>query len=156
MRQSQSVVWSGQMGCARFIAMVRNARSFVCVVAMLVPIFSGCSSDQVTVWSTQAPSPDGQWIAIGRTDQYSGPGNAASITGVYLRPAGSSHPADPILHFDDNFPPGKGGIELTLVWLSPTHLQVTFSRHPNLNFQVVKYAGIDISVRDLPSEVSPS
>jgi hypothetical protein len=121
---------------------------------MLLTMISGCSSDQVTVWSTQAPSPDGQWIAIGRTDQYSGPGNAAIITGVYLRPASSSHPADPILHFEDNFPPGKGGIELALAWLSPTHLQVTFSRRPNLSFQVVKFAGIEISVRDLPSEMN--
>jgi hypothetical protein len=34
------------------------------------------------------------------------------------------------------------------------HLEVTFSGHPDLYFQVVKYAGIEISVRDLSSVTS--
>ncbi|HYW97725.1 MAG TPA: hypothetical protein VE822_01330 [Candidatus Elarobacter sp.] len=37
-------------------------------------------------------------------------------------------------------------------WVTPSHLDVTYDRHPNLYFQVVKYSGINISVRDLSSE----
>jgi len=42
-------------------------------------------------------------------------------------------------------------MNLTMKWLTPSHLEVTFSGHPDLNFQVVRYAGIEISVRDLSS-----
>jgi len=34
-------------------------------------------------------------------------------------------------------------------WVDGTHLEVSYKEHPNLDFQVVRYAGIDISVRDL-------
>jgi hypothetical protein len=36
-------------------------------------------------------------------------------------------------------------------WTDATHLDVSYKEHPNLDFQAVKYAGIDISVRDLSS-----
>src|SRR5205814_7685807 len=45
-----------------------------------------------------------------------------------------------------------GTIDLTMKWVTPAHLDVTYDRHPNLYFQVVKYSGINISVRDLSSE----
>lgn len=35
---------------------------------------------------------------------------------------------------------------------NPSHLDVTYDKHPDLYFQVVKFAGIDISVQDLSSE----
>jgi hypothetical protein len=131
-----------------------SARSsiYIGAIFILMSVFgAGCAPGQVTVWSKQVRSPDGQWVAIGRTDQHSGPGNAAIITGVYLSRPDNAYPEQPVLHFLDDFPPGKGGIEITLVWLTSSHLQVTFSRHPDLNFQLVKYAGIDISVQDLPN-----
>jgi hypothetical protein len=36
-------------------------------------------------------------------------------------------------------------------WVTPSHLDVTYDRHPDLYFQVVKYGGINISVQDLSS-----
>ena len=128
-----------------------STRSFIyayAVGALICMLVGGCSPDRVTVWSTQARSPDGQWIATGRSDQYSGPGNAAIVSGVYLRRADGSGPEEAVLHYLDEFPAGKGGIEMTLAWVTPTHLQVTFNRPPQLNLLVVKYAGIEISVRD--------
>ena len=106
-----------------------------------------CSSDQVSVWSTQVSSPDRQWNAVGRTNQYTGPGNAAVITAVYLRRAGGSTPEQLVLDFFDDFPPGKGGIEVALRWLSPTHLDISLSRSASLKFELVKFADVDISVR---------
>jgi len=37
-------------------------------------------------------------------------------------------------------------------WATPTHLEVMYDGRADLGFQVVKYAGIDISVRDLSSK----
>jgi hypothetical protein len=34
-------------------------------------------------------------------------------------------------------------------WLTPTHVEVTYDGRGNLDFQVVKYGGVAISVRDL-------
>jgi len=111
-------------------------------------ITAGCSGAK-TIWSVEAKSPDGQWIASGRTDQYSGPGNAAVMTGVYLQRTQGSKRAEPVLSFSDDQSPASARIIPSIEWLTPTHLQVSFSRHPELDLQVVKYAGIEISVRDL-------
>jgi len=42
-----------------------------------------------------------------------------------------------------------GTIDLAMKWLSPSHLEVTYDKHPDLYFQAVKMDGIQISVRDL-------
>jgi hypothetical protein len=115
---------------------VQEARVFMYAMALCVALglfAEGCSPDQVTVWSTEARSPDGQWFATGRSDQHTGMGNAAIVTGVYLRRADRSEPEQPILHFMDDYPPGKGGIEMAFAWLDSSHLQVTFTRPPKLN-----------------------
>lgn len=111
----------------------------------------GCSPDQVVVWSASVRSPDGQWDAVGRTDQYAGPGNAAVVTAVYLRRAGSSGRDQLVLDFFDDFPPGKGGIDVAIKWVSAKHLQIVFRRPPNLNFELVRYQDIDISVGTVAS-----
>ena len=49
-------------------------------------------------------------------------------------------------------------MNLNMKWLTPTHLEVTYGAsakpgdHVNLDFQVVKCGGIDISVREVSSE----
>jgi hypothetical protein len=65
-----------------------------------------------------------------------------------LRRTNGSYPEEAVLNFFNDFPPDKGGINMKIEWLTPSHLQVTFSRHPDLYFQVTKYAGLDISVQD--------
>jgi hypothetical protein len=46
----------------------------------------------------------------------------------------------------------SGDLNLTMKWETPSHLDVTYNGHAaTLYFQVAKYAGIDISVRDLSS-----
>lgn len=122
----------------------------LCILFGSAIFFSGCRGDVQTVWSAQVRSPDGKWIAIGRTDQHGGPGNAAVVTGVFLAPALKPSDEHLMLNFFGDFPKDKGGISLTMQWLTPSHLQVTFNRHPDLNYQVVKYGDIEISVRDLP------
>jgi hypothetical protein len=112
---------------------------------------SGCWRDVSTIWSVETRSPDGQWTASGRSEQHSGPGNAAVQTGVYLKRTTGSDPEETILLFFNEAPGVKGAISLKIDWLSPLRLQVTLSGHPDLDVQVVKYAGIEISVIELPN-----
>ena len=111
---------------------------------------AGCSGGE-TIWLTEMKSPDGQWVAIGRTDQYGGPGNAAVITGVYLQHAQGDKRTDAVVSFSDNQSPADARIIPASEWLTPKHLQISFRRHVDLDLQVVKYADIEISVRDLSS-----
>lgn len=132
-----------------------TSRSVICyVLSSLVIVMSciaaGCSGAE-NIWSVETKSPDGQWIAIGRTDRYSGPGNAAVMTGVYLQRTQGGKREEPVLGFSDDQSPANARIIPTIEWLTPTHLEVSFSRRPELDLQVVKYAGIEISVRDLPA-----
>jgi hypothetical protein len=111
---------------------------------VLVP---GCNPE--TVWSAEAVSPDGYWVASARTDRYSGPGNAGLYTTVYLRRARGPKGPTEILLLDQQ---ETGPITLKMNWLTPSHLEVAYTEHQNLDFQAVKCAGIDISVRDLSSD----
>lgn len=112
----------------------------------------GCSGGEA-VWSTEVKSPDGQWAAVGRTDRYSGPGNAAVMTAVYLQRGQGDKRDEPVLRFSDDQSPADARLIPLIEWLTPTHLQISLSRHADLDLQVVKYAGIEISVRE-PSGVT--
>jgi hypothetical protein len=127
----------------------------VCVLA------SGCK-DAPTVWKAKVRSPDGLWIASVRTIQNGGFGSASIDTVVYLKQSRGSQPPMEVLAFDclgpvprpyvmDNANAG-GTIDLTMKWITSSHLHVTYDKHPDLYFQAVKYDGISISVQDLSSE----
>jgi hypothetical protein len=121
---------------------------------------SGCGGPP-TIWKAEIPSPNGLWIASVRTIQHGGFGTASIDTVVYLQQASGAQPPTQILAFDCQGPAPRpyvlsdanagGTIDLTVKWLSPSHLYVTYDKHPDLYFQVVRMAGIDISVRNLSS-----
>jgi hypothetical protein len=123
---------------------------------------SGCH-DAPTIWTAEARSPDGLWIASARTIQNGGFGSAHIDTIVYLKWTRDSNPPQEVLGFScdgaaprpyvlDNVANAGGTINLTMKWVTPSHLDVTYDKHPDLYFQVVKFAGIGISVHDLSSE----
>lgn len=124
-------------------------------------LVSGCQ-DAPTIWMAEVRSPDGLWIASARTIQNGGFGSAHIDTIVYLKQSNVSQPPREVLRFSclgpaprpyvlDNANAG-GTIDLTMKWVTPSHLDVTYDRHPDLYFQVVKYGGINISVQDLSRE----
>jgi putative transposase len=47
-----------------------------------------------------------------------------------------------------------GTIDLHMTWVSPAHLHVTHSGHPDLEFQVVRYWGVEITTQNL-SDAAP-
>lgn len=143
-------------GCAddRTIQRVRDSRSALRKVALALTV-SACAllfacSNAVTIWSGESRSPDGQWRAIARTDQYSGPGNAALLTTVYLKATKGRKDETEVLLFMQN----AKSIDLKMNWLTQSHLEVTYKQPAEIDFQAIKCAGIDISVRDVTNEPS--
>jgi hypothetical protein len=83
---------------------------------------------------------------------------------VYLKQTNRSEPPMEVLGLSCQGPAPRpyvldkanavGTINLTMKWLTPSHLEVTYDSHPDLYFQVVKFGGIDISALDLSSETT--
>ncbi|MGB8542893.1 MAG: hypothetical protein WCD49_14785 [Candidatus Acidiferrales bacterium] len=122
----------------------------------------GCGT--AAIWKAEVGSPDGSWIASVETDQTGGFGTASILTSVYLKQNNRSAPPTQILGFSCQGPAPRpyvldpanagGTINLTLKWVTSSHLEVTYDDHPDLYFQVVKFQGIDISARDLSGETT--
>jgi hypothetical protein len=131
-------------------------------LAICLMIVGACalasSCGPATIWSAEARSPDGLWLASARTLENSGFGTGAFITDVYLKQINVSKPTQTILSFwhDPSLASPQSGatINLRMLWADSTHLEVTYDGHADLSFQVVKCAGIDISVRDVSAKTT--
>lgn len=120
-------------------------RVFMASVAMgICLLFSGCGNNASPIWSGHKKSPDGHWIATAETIENAGFGSGDVETSVYV--AQNSQPPIEILVFinDNGRPIGVTSVELS--WKTPSHLDVTYKAGARLDFQVVKCAGLDISV----------
>jgi hypothetical protein len=108
----------------------------------------GCRAT-TTIWSAESISPDGNWQATAHTEQTSGPGNAWIETRVSLKRTHVSESPREILSFNNEsvWPNGVTNVEMR--WVTPSHLEVGYKGHASLDWQVVKFAGLDISVRNL-------
>jgi len=126
-------------------------RGAILVVLVGVVVLGFGCQDVATTWSAEARSPDGHWLAIARSQQWGGPGTAYDATTVSLKSTKGLQPPTDVLAFSHQY----ATMNLKMEWVTPTHLEVTYgpSARPgdrvSLNFQVVKCAGIDISVRAL-------
>ena len=64
---------------------------------------------------------------------------------------GDSRPAQEVVGFSDEYEaPEKTMVGMR--WTRPTHLEVTYRGPRDLTFQAIKWAGIDISLRDLVAD----
>jgi hypothetical protein len=126
----------------------------ISVLAMLIPL-SGCGSNP-TVWRMDLPSPDGAWLATARTDQYGGFGSALVETAVSLRKLNGT--VNRGKAFDVLEYPGGGRIRkpytlseanaanLTMKWVTATHLDIACDGNLQPDLQVAKFGGIEITV----------
>jgi hypothetical protein len=132
-----------------------STRRPILLIILGVSLVSGCQ-EQRTIWSSEARSTDGYWLASARTVQHSGPGNAGLYTSVFLRRTNDPGKPEEVLgfSFDAAYPTGASDVKMN--WKDSSHLDVTYGGHADLYFQVVKYAGITISVRDLENETIKS
>src|SRR5216683_3591199 len=88
------------MSCGR---MVRTGTSWSRMPALVIALLScvlhlGCRAVE-TIWSAQAVSPDGYWLATAKTELHGGFGTAGVVTSVYLKRTNGSSPAVEILGF---------------------------------------------------------
>lgn len=127
--------------------------------AVSVLVIAGCAlgvgcQDVMTTWSAEAVSPDGRWLATARSQHWGGPGTAYDATTVYLKPMKGSLPPTEVLSFSHQYTT----MNLKMAWLTPTHLDVTYGPSANpedqvsLDFQAIKYATVEISVRESSNE----
>lgn len=133
----------------------RNLRVAIWLI-IGVCILQGCQ-DVATIWSAEARSPDGKWLASAHTEQHGGPGTAGVETVVELKRTDVSRTPEAVLSlFHDPSLPSQSGetIHLTMKWVAPSHLEVTYDGHADIGLQVVKYGGIAISVRDLSAKTT--
>ena len=107
-----------------------------------------------TTWSAEAGSPDGKVVATARTIACSGFGTGIIDTRVSLNWVGDSRPAQVVVGFSDEYEaPEKTMVGMK--WITPTHLEVTYRGPRDLTFQAIKWASVDISLRDLTGEAGP-
>jgi hypothetical protein len=132
--------------CRRLPAFLAAVLAFgVCILV------AGCR-DIATTWSAEARSPDGHWVATARTQQWGGPGTAYDATSVFLKQG--SQPPTQILGFSHQY----ATMNLKMTWVTPAHLEVTYGPserpgdHVSVDLQVVRIAGVDISLRKLSGE----
>jgi hypothetical protein len=143
-------------GDVKLVPVTIRCATSVVIVAVCGIALSGCRWSQTT-WTANARSPDGLWLAEARTIENSGFGTGAILTVVSLKRTNVWEAPKEILSFwHDPYLASQSGatINLSMKWISPTHLEVTYRGHADLGFQVVKYANIAISVRDLSSETT--
>jgi len=106
-------------------------------------LFSGCKA--APRWTTESRSPDGRMVA--KAEAFTNSGFAApgsSTTVVYLKQTTGSQKAMLIFAFSEGSP---DGMQVKMDWLSPSHLELTYEGQRTIDFQAVRYAGVDISVR---------
>jgi hypothetical protein len=133
------------------LGMVRTLRYFGAISLILIGVcvfLSGCTGSE-TIWSAESPSPDGSMLATGRTIANSGFGTGYIWTAVYLGGANRKQEPIEILELTDEFEMPSNEISVEMKWLTPTHLELTYRGHQTLYFQAIRWAGVDISVRDL-------
>jgi hypothetical protein len=114
-------------------------------VSLLSVTLSGCGPQ--TVWSTKETSPNGQWEVGGRSERWSGPGNAAQETSVYLaRTDDTKRPVEIV-----SYPEPGGHGPPTFIWKADDELVVRVPDPKILDLQVVKLADIRIVVEAMPN-----
>ena len=125
------------------------------IFAFLLGSLLGCHDDP-TVWKKDFRSPNGAWVATARTRQWGGFGSAWVETSVSIQKVdgtvNSGKPFD-VLSYPGG---GSGGPayvlsdanadrDLQVVWLSPTHLQISHKSALSPDLEVIRFSDVDIS-----------
>jgi hypothetical protein len=139
------IIRLGKGGCSA----IRKA--ILLMVIALCVLQVGCRAVQ-TIWSAKARSPDGYWLATTKTEQHGGFGTAGIVTSVYLERTNGSYPPVEVLEFFHDPRDPSGTIDLAMKWATPSHLDVTYNGRASLDLQVVKCAGVEISLGVLSGE----
>lgn len=121
---------------------LRAARRAAVVVLSLAGL-AACGANPVTIATQSARSPDGAWLAVARTDRYSGPGNAGLFELVALIRLRGRRDTIQVLELEA---PGPPPIEIQLGWQSATTLRIVYTQAAAVDLQTIRAAGINIAV----------
>jgi len=135
----------------RFVTVILSViQVLILVVTVGLPMLGllGCRGED-TIWTREATSPDGRWQASARTVETGGFGTGDIETDVFLKWTKDSKPSEHILGFVHDPKSVSKTINLSMTWVTPSHLDVSYDGHATVDLQVVKYGDVDISLRDL-------
>lgn len=146
----------GRSSNSSCVCLAKGISALMCMAIVLLTMLGGgllvgCKNG-ATIWSSQVPSPDGQWTSKAQTDQYSGPGNAGLVTTVYLKRVKGPQKPVVILAVEQN----SKSIGLKMNWVTPANLKITYNQPVSVDFEAIKCGGINISVRDLSNSTTSS
>lgn len=129
----------------------RTLKVMLLLAAVVGVLVAGCKAKPT--WTSEARSPDGEMIATARTFENGGFGTDYAATTVDLNfTKGKQSPME-ILAFSDG-PAGRGGMNVGITWLSPTHLELTYKEQGPPDFQADRYYGVEITVRSLAGQAT--
>jgi hypothetical protein len=114
------------------------------LIACALCLLYGCKAGPTC--SMKSRSPDGKMIATAEVfanGGFASPGPATML--VYLKGTAGSQKAMLVLGLSEG---PADTMRVSMAWLSPTHLELTYEGQHNIDFQAIKYAGVDISVRN--------
>jgi hypothetical protein len=104
---------------------------------------SGCKNCAV-IWSGESQSLDKHYVASARTVQCGGLGTAGVYTTVYLKQRGQSPVEILGLSYESAYPLGITAVNM--IWITPSHLSITYEGKATIYFQAIKCAGVEITV----------
>ena len=105
----------------------------------------GCQRDNSELPISEVQSSDKHYTASVFTCINAGFGTGSVATYVTLKQKGHSKSVK-ILEFSDNATYRDGITPLVTRWDSPNHLKVIYKGNPSIDFQAVKYAGVEITL----------
>ena len=108
---------------------------------------AGCGDDSAVIWTIKEKSPDGLWLAIANVRQFSGPGQAGLYTEVNLARVGEEKDPMQVILLNTG---AVSEPHVDLHWLANRHLEVVYYGNPGIDFQAIRSAGLDISLRHWP------
>ena len=125
--------------------------AIVACVALCVSL-GGCRGGSESLGSSQAVSPDGQWVAKAKTVAQSGFGTGYISTKVYLNWTKGSQSDVQILGLSYEYEIPAGITDVDLKWITPKHLELVYRGRPTVVFQAIRCGGIDISTEDVSEQ----
>lgn len=117
------------------------------VTILQCALLVGCR-DVATVWSTQSRSLDGHYLVTASEEQRGGFGTDAIETSVIVKQVGTRGDGLLVFALAEEVP----ATDMTLRWLTPTHLEIAYQHPATIEFQAITCCGMEISVRHPPAD----
>lgn len=103
---------------------------------------AGCDGGPEIIPKDTVKSPDGYWTVTTQIERWSGPGNNALAATVYISRTADHEKPEMILSLDI---PTQDVGDVVVTWRDKKHLELAYRKGLEIEFQVVRYAGLDIS-----------